>query len=158
MGWGREEARSPVGRWGRSSPRRWGRELRSPLGGGGRFPGHREPGLAVPTGAPQQMGPGLFVPGLGLCKVKCHRGAAGRGQVGGAGPQHYPSTRASRGCGGYRAPGRRRGSPPERLDHLEVPQSVAYLLPICPRTPPLGLCPSNSSSLSPPFSEPPLTP
>lgn len=40
-----------------------------------------------PRVPPQQMGPGPFVPGPLCCKVKCHRGAAGRGQVGGAGPQ-----------------------------------------------------------------------
>lgn len=64
-GWD-EKARSPVGRWGKefaggegagAEVRRWG------AGAGSQATG--QPGLAVPTGAPQQMGPGLFVPGRG---------------------------------------------------------------------------------------------
>ena len=105
MGWGREEARSPVGRWGRSSPRRWGRELRSPLGGRGQVPRPPGAGSCCSHGCPAADGPRPLCPWSR--PLQGQMSPRGRGQgSGGRG-------RTSRGCGGYRAPGRRRGSPPK---------------------------------------------
>lgn len=154
-----EKTRSPVGRWGRSSRRRWGRELRSRLGGGGRFPGRRQHGC--PRGRWAQAS---LSPVLGRCKVKCHRGATGRGQGGGAGP--HPPQEGPRECGGGRAIGRgrcgRRDVEPTRgsgMYHRPSPRLQPGPTPPLTSPPPSpDLCPSSPSSLPPPFSSPPLTP
>lgn len=88
-----EKTRSPVGRWGRSSRRRWGRELRSRLGGGGRFPGRRQLGLAVPTGAPVADGPRPLCP-QSSAAARSNVTAGPRAGVRGAGLDLTPPRRA----------------------------------------------------------------
>lgn len=103
-------------------------------------------------------------PVLGRCKVKCHRGATGRGQGGGAGP--HPPQEGPRECGGGRAIGRgrcgRRDVEPTRgsgMYHRPSPRLQPGPTPPLTSPPPSpDLCPSSPSSLPPPFSSPPLTP
>lgn len=160
-----EKTRSPVGRWGRSSRRRWGRELRSRLGGGGRFPGRRQLGLAVPTGAPVADGPRPLCP-QSSAAARSNVTAGPRAGVRGAGLDLTPPQEGPRECGGGRAIGRgrcgRRDVEPTRgsgMYHRPSPRLQPGPTPPLTSPPPSpDLCPSSPSSLPPPFSSPPLTP
>lgn len=135
---------------------RVGNEFALPEGGRGRFPGRRERGLVVPTGAPSADGPRALCP-RSAAAARSNVTAGPRAGVKGAGPDfdpHPPSPGGPQGARGLGAWGRGQGRP-----RGVGPTGGSRIFPLAskPALVPRNWCPSSSRSL-PLHSQVPLTP